>query len=46
MTHIESFLVMFLTRNKLGQFTEMCFVRLLGFLAENLTHLQNSDNVF
>ena len=48
MIHNESFLVMFLTRNKTKQFTEICFVRLLGFcvLAENWTHLQNSEKCF
>ena len=48
MIHNESLLVMFLTRNKTKQFTEICFVRLLGFcvLAENWTRLQNSEKCF
>ena len=48
MIHSESFLVMFSTRNKTKQFTEICFVRLLGFcvLAENWTRLQNSEKCF
>ena len=46
MIHNESFLVMFLTRIKTKQFTEICFVRLFCVLAENWTRLQNSEKCF